>query len=103
MERARLIHALGTEKATEEFCQHRTLWWVQSTLQTVLNLQGICSRLLLANWQVFLIITSLKGPDIELHFTVRGLRGNKGLVLRVLQALFLSRYTQERERVRYGA
>lgn len=84
MVRARLIYAEGAEKASAEILLALGCWWVQSTLQSP------CSRLPLANEQVFLINTSLEDLAIECHVIVQGLRGNKGLVLE-LQVLFLSR------------
>lgn len=93
MTKARLIYAEGAEKASAEILLALGSWWVHSTLQSS------CSRLLLANEQVFLINTSLEDLAIERHLIVQGLRGNKGLVLE-LQVLFLSRGTQERERSR---
>lgn len=93
MTRARLIYAEGAEKASAGILLAQGCWWVQSTSQSS------CSRLLLANEQVFLINTSLADLAIECHLIVQGLRGNKGFVLE-LQVLFLSGCTQERERSR---
>lgn len=77
------LHA--TEKTGEEVVLARD--GLEGT-EHLTKLQHICSRLPLANRQVFLINTSPKDPDIELHFTAKGLRGNKGLILQVLQVLF---------------
>lgn len=93
MARTRLIYAQGAEKARTEILLALGCWWAQSTLQSS------CSRLLLANEQIFLINTSLLDLAIECHLIVHRLRGNMGLVLE-LQVLFLSRCTQERERSR---
>lgn len=68
------------------------------------NRLGVQSTLQSGSAQVYLktdrfsLLTALLGT--EFHFTVKGLRGNKGFVLQALQVLFLSRHTQEREK--YG-